>query len=146
MKTFTSIPKMSLTKIRNSLPPVSIITKEPVVQVTAPIREPKTPKEILPPKGKYSIQWQMIVDNSSELENPEYFADSVMRYHERTQALFIEKRGVQILEFCPTQTVPAKLKKKDEKPKCKAFTLSGKKCTLNCVLGGFCSKHFTAKI
>ena len=104
----------------------------------------------LPPKDKGGPLWQRFYNDAKARGHPEpeRLADTLLRSRERALEIEAARRKVVIVTDTPkpSETVVAPPAKKGravvaEAQRCKARTLSGKKCGFKATCGDFCKKH-----
>jgi hypothetical protein len=102
-------------------------------------------KTIPAPLGQFGPEWMILVKKARDqkIDNPEHYADAVLRMKEKERALIsarptlikIDRKSVENVEKPKVKLVV------DSSCRCKATTLSGKKCTFKATHDGFCNKH-----
>lgn len=139
----TPVKCSSFEKLR----PIAWSVGEPVPRtLVSKLDKPHTSIKILAVPNRDCESWKLFYMNAIKTGAviPEVFADSAQRAFDKSALLKRTQRHTQMIDKLPTVLVEA-LRPKKAIPKCKALTLDGLPCKFNCVLGGFCSKHFVAK-
>lgn len=111
------------------------------------VRALPTPKTKPPhplPKGYKNELWWAFYNDAVRRghPDPEKMANSSLRARESTMAIndARHKIATTLDPPKPQETVVA-AKQTSSGPKCKAYTLSGKRCAFKAVCGEFCKKH-----